>query len=172
MANMGSTDFSELKKLQENLNKMVGSEAARTAFCESCAKELAARLLRAVIKRTPVGDYSGAPYTCETGIAHKGNKVAGKKGGTLRRGWTTGSDNVKQALNNLRVTQSGDLYTIEITNPVEYASYVEYGHRTANHKGWVPGHLMMTISENEIRRIAPQLLEKKLTEFLKGAFDA
>lgn len=172
MAKMGSADFSELKKLQENLNKMVGSEAARTAFCEACAKELAARLLRAVIKKTPVGNYSGAPYTCETRIAHKGSKVAGKKGGTLRRGWTTGNDNLRQALNNLQATKSGGVYTIEITNPVEYASYVEYGHRAANHKGWVQGHLMMTISENEIRRIAPQLLEKRLTEFLKGAFDA
>lgn len=157
MAKMGSADFSELKKLQENLNKMVGSEAARTAFCESCAKELAARLLRAVIKRTPVGVYPAG---------------SGRVGGILRRGWTAESDNVQQALNNLHVAKSGGVYTIEITNPVEYASYVEYGHRTPNHAKWVPGKFMMTISENEIRRIAPQLLEKRLTEFLKGAFDA
>lgn len=157
MAKMGSADFSELKKLQDNLNKMVGSEATRTAFCESCAKELAARLLRAVIKRTPVGVYPAG---------------SGRVGGTLRRGWTVENDNAQQALNNLHVTKSGDVYTIEITNPVEYASYVEYGHRTPNHAKWVPGKFMMTISENEIRRIAPQLLEKRLTEFLKGAFDA
>lgn len=157
MAKMGSADFSELKKLQENLNKLAGSEEVRTAFCEACAKELAARLLRAVIKRTPVGVYPAG---------------SGRVGGTLRRGWSAGSDNMQQALNNLRVTKSGGLYTIEITNPVEYASYVEYGHRTSNHAKWVPGKFMMTISENEIRRIAPQLLEKRLTEFLKGAFDA
>ena len=57
MAKMGSADCSELKKLQENLNKMVGTEDATNAFCEACAKELAARLLRTVIKRTPVGVY-------------------------------------------------------------------------------------------------------------------
>ena len=57
-------------------------------------------------------------------------------------------------------------------NPVEYASYVEYGHRTSNHKRWVPGKFMMTISENEIKKIAPQLLEKKLATFFGGAFDA
>lgn len=157
MAKMGSADFSELKKLQENLNKMVGTEDATNAFCEACAKELAARLLRTVIKRTPVGVYPAG---------------SGRVGGTLRRGWTAGSDNVQQALNNLNVTKNGSVYTIEITNPVEYASYVEYGHRTANHSSWVPGKFMMAISENEIRRIAPQLLEKRLTEFLKGAFDA
>lgn len=157
MAKMGNVDFSELKKLQENLNKMVGSEDARSKFCEDCAKELAARLLRSVIKRTPVGVYPAS---------------SGKVGGTLRRGWTSGKDNAQQALNNLHVTKSSGVYTIEITNPVEYASYVEYGHRTSNHKRWVPGKFMMTISENEIKKIAPQLLEKKLATFFGGAFDA
>lgn len=31
---------------------------------------------------------------------------------------------------------------------------------------------MMTISENEIRKIAPQLLEKRFAEFFGGAFNA
>ena len=96
MAKMGSADFSELKKLQENLNKMVGSEDARSKFCEDCAKELAARLLRSVIMRTPVGVYPAS---------------SGKVGGTLRRGWTSGKDNVQQALNNLHVTKSSGVYT-------------------------------------------------------------
>ena len=45
----------------------------------------------------------------------------------------------------------GGSYIIEIVNPVEYASYVEYGHRTADHNGWVSGHFMMTISEKELK---------------------
>ena len=171
MMGMGSVDMRELVKLQENLKKLE-DEAKRQQFCEACANELAARLLRYVIKRTPVGNYSGISYTCETGIIHKGNKVAGKQGGTLRRGWTAGSKNVKQAIDGLKITKSGDEYTIEITNPVEYASYVEYGHVTTNRKGWVRGHFMMTISENEIRKIAPQLLEKRFAEFFGGAFNA
>ena len=59
---------------------------------------------------------------------------------------------------------------IEIVNPVEYASYVEYGHRTRNHKGWVAGQFMMTISEQEVQTIAPKILENKLKKFLGGAF--
>lgn len=55
---------------------------------------------------------------------------------------------------------------IEIVNPVEYASYVEYGHRTANHKGWVQGRFMLTISEQEIQNIAPKVLESKIKKFL------
>lgn len=156
MAKMGKADFSEMLKLQENLQKMADKEKVQQ-FCEACAKELAARLLRKVIKRTPVGVYP--EYT-------------GKTGGTLRRGWTAGSDNAQQAINSLAVTKTGGTYNIEITNPVEYASYVEYGHRTRNHEKWVPGKFMMTISENEIKRTAPALLEKKLTEFLGGAFNA
>lgn len=55
---------------------------------------------------------------------------------------------------------------IEIVNPIEYASYVEYGHRTANHEGWVKGQFMMTISEQELQSIAPQILEKKIKKYL------
>lgn len=162
MAKMGSFDDSGFKKLQQNLNKF--QEAEVNAFCEACARELAARLLAKVIKRTPVGDYP---------------KGSGKKGGTLRRGWTSqkgsGSEglNIKgaaQFVDTLKVNHYGDTYVIEIVNPVEYASYVEYGHRTANHKGWVKGQFMMTISEQELEQIAPKVLEQKLKDFLGGAF--
>lgn len=134
-------DYGELEKLKEQLEKIGDTDQ----FLTSCAKELAARLLAKVIKRTPVGQ-----YPAETG----------KKGGTLRRGWTASKD--------LNVTKVGSDYVIEIINPVEYASYVEYGHRTRNHKGWVEGHFMLTISENEIRNSAPSILEKKLKNYLKG----
>ena len=56
MGRMGSLDLSELKKLQEQLNKL--NEQEINDFLESCAKELAARLLAKAIKRTPVGDYT------------------------------------------------------------------------------------------------------------------
>lgn len=162
MARMGGMDLSQLKKLQENLNKI--NEQKINEFCEACAKELAARLLAKVIKRTPVGQYPAS---------------SGKKGGTLRRGWTSQKGSGSEGLNTrgasqfvdtLRVNHFGDTYVIEIVNPVEYASYVEYGHRTPNHAGWVPGQFMMTISEQEIQTIAPRLLEKKIAKFLGGVF--
>ena len=64
----------------------------------------------------------------------------------------------------------GDTYVVEIVNPVEYASYVEYGHRTRNHKGWVKGKFMMTISEKELKDIAPQILERKIKKYMKECF--
>lgn len=158
MAKMGSFDLKELKKLQTALNKL--QESQMNDFLESCAKELAARLLAKVIKRTPVGQYPAG---------------SGKKGGTLRRGWTSqggseASGSTAQFVNSLKVNHVGDTYVIEIVNPVEYASYVEYGHRTRNHDGWVPGRFMMTISEKEIQQIAPKVLENKIKKFLGGAF--
>ena len=56
MGKMGNFSASDLKKLQKKLNQIQGKEV--DAFVEACAKDLAARLLTEVIKRTPVGDYS------------------------------------------------------------------------------------------------------------------
>lgn len=148
-------DYKELEKLKEQIEK-IGDPIQMDKFLTSCAKELAARLLAKVIKRTPVGD-----YPVETG----------KKGGTLRRGWTgEQNSNAKAYVNSLTVNKVGTDYVIDIINPVFYASYVEYGHRTRNHKGWVEGKFMLTISENEIRNSAPRILEKKLNDYLKGCF--
>lgn len=151
---MGSFKCKGLEELRRELEKL---QKTQEAFLESCARELAGRLLRMVVKRTPVGDYSGNPYTCASGEQHKGHKVPGKVGGTLRRGWTIGE-----------IRKEGSVYKIDIINPVEYAPYVEYGHRTANHKGWVQGHFMMTISEQELRKITPKILEKKIKKHMEG----
>ena len=73
----------------------------------------------------------------------------------LRRGWTIGE-----------IRNEGGIYKIDIINPVEYASYVEFGHRTADHEGWVQGHFMLTISEQEIQEIAPNVLEAAIKKYL------
>lgn len=158
MVQMGSFSAAGLKKLQKQLNKI--QQGNVEAFIEECAKELAARLLAKVIKRTPVGVYP---------------KSTGKKGGTLRRGWTSntheeaasgGSGNAKAYADSLEIKHNGNTLVIEIVNPVEYASYVEFGHRTANHSGWVQGRFMLTISEQEIQQIAPKVLEAKIKKYL------
>lgn len=154
MTRFGNCKFNDLKKLQERLNKL--NEKEINEFIEACAKELAARLLAKVIKRTPVGEYP---------------KSSGKKGGTLRRGWTAGKrQSATNYVNNLKVNHFGGVYVIEIANPVEYASYVEFGHRTRDHKGWVQGRFMLTISEQEIERDAPKILERKLAKKLGEVF--
>lgn len=154
MGRNGRVDVEAIKKIRDTLeNKLTGTELDQ--FIDSCAKELAARLLAKVIKRTPVGEYP---------------KESGKKGGTLRRGWTNGKGSSSSFAQELKVHHFGNAYVIEIVNPVEYASYVEFGHRTRNGQGWVEGKFMLTISEKELERDAPRVLENKLNKKLKEIF--
>ena len=155
MAKNGKVNFSDLEDFKRQIENNLGKNHV-DLFIESCAKELAARLLAKVIKRTPVGQYPAS---------------SGKKGGTLRRGWTAGKNQAASSYaSNLKVNHFGDTYVIEIINPIEYASYVEFGHRTRNHEGWVEGKFMLTISEQEIERDAPRVLENKLKKKLGEVF--
>lgn len=149
-------DHKELDKLKEKLGQLAnGNETDK--FYEDCAKEMAARLLALVIKNTLPGVYPKDPS---------------KKGGTLRRGWTGGkTQNAKAFAESLDVKKSGRTYTITIENNVEYAPYVEYGHRTRGGRGFVPGKHMLEISEQELESIAPKVLQKKLDAFLKEALN-
>ena len=168
MAGMGQKDLREIKELQRKLNKISENDVEK--FCESCAKEIAAKLLGMVIDRTQPGDYSNT-YELEDDGEKKTLVKSSKKGGTLRRGWTT-SD----------IRNTGNTYEVEIINPVEYASYVEYGHRqTAGRyvpaigkklkNSWVEGKFMMTDSVQELQTDAPKIIEKKVQKFLEGVFE-
>ena len=132
--------FDGLKEFQKIIEEM---EKEKEQLMIDTIKELAARLLRKVIKRTPSDT------------------------GNLRRNWTV-SD----------VRKNGENYEIEVSNSTEYASYVEFGHRQTPgrfvpaigkrlKKSWVKGKFMLTISENELQKQAPAVIEKKITEWLK-----
>ena len=164
-----SVEFEELIKFRDKIQS-AAEGAEKQAFFEACAKELAARLLAKVIKRTPVGDYSDT-YEVEDDGEQKFLVMSDKQGGTLRRGWTVG-----------KIRKEGNNYVIDVTNDVEYASYVEFGHRQTPGRyvpaigkrlksSWVPGHLMLTISENEIKKATPAILEKKLYSWLSEVFE-
>ena len=101
MASWGKVDFKQLKKLQQQIEKLQKAEMER--FCKAVSKELAARLLGKVIARTPVGQYPAN---------------SGKVGGTLRRGWT-GEKQQSAAVyaQSLPVKESGNTYEITIINP-------------------------------------------------------
>lgn len=179
----GKFDFREVEKLQKQLEKI---ERERAAFYRDCANELAARLLAKVKRRTPVGhppklDHTkaikvkGASGKSKSFLSKNGAILkqywSGYTGGTLRKAWTVGE-----------IRRNGDHYEIEVINPTEYASYVEYGHRQKPgryvpalgkklKKAWIPGQFMMTISEKEIRSITPQFLETRIAEWLGGCMD-
>lgn len=170
----GKGDCKQLKALRRKLQTLEKSEL--DTFCEIASKELAARLLALVIPRTPVGHYDGTEFRCITAdgktLTHKANKVTGKNGGTLRRGWT-GGETVRpdEYAQNLPIEKRGNTYIIEVINPMEYASFVEFGYHSVDGK-WVEGHNMLRVSEDELEQIRPALLQKmldrKLWEVLGG----
>ena len=132
--------FDGLKEFQKIIEDM---EKEKDQLMIDTIKELAARLLRKVIKRTPSDT------------------------GNLRRNWVV-SD----------VRKNDSNYEIEVSNSTEYASYVEFGHRQTPgrfvpaigkrlKKSWVKGKFMLTISEDELKRQAPAVIEKKITAWLK-----
>ena len=148
-------DYAMLKKFRDNIKELDGAQKER--FYDAAAKELAARLLSSVKKRTPVGQYP-------TG--------SGKTGGTLRRSWFVGS-----------VAKKGDAYTVEVKNPMQYASYVEHGHRQEPgryvpalgkrlKKGWVKGCFMLKISSQELKKDYQRIVSNRLDRFIKDTLDA
>lgn len=169
MAKWGKTDYKQLKRVQEKLQRLAETDFDRV--CRELSQELAQRLLAKTIRRTPVGVKPGYA-TAETLDTY----WSGYVGGTLRRGWQVNSVKVK------RRKGAGATYEVEIINPVEYASYVEYGHRQRPgryvpqigktlKRGWVPGRFMLTISERELEVDGPKIIEKRVMEALKEALD-
>lgn len=168
MPSWGKCDFSEFKELRDRLTQL--EQSGINEYCLKMSKQIAQRLLRRVKQRTPVGDYEVKTYTKKDGTVFTYNE--GMQGGTLRNNWSIKSN----------VTKEGTVYEIEIINPTEYASYVEYGHRQEPGRfvpqigkrlknGWALGKFMLKISEEEVQAMAPGLLEKELNKMLRGLFD-
>jgi hypothetical protein len=186
MAKLARFDFSEFKKLagcfQAALNNNVIDK-----FIQDFLLEMAFRAERKIKKRTPVGVYgtkevsfiskpkvkqvkfrtkSGKEVNFTANIKSKNVQFtarSNKTGGHLRRNWQVGS-----------VTKQGDAYMVEVYNNVEYASFIEFGHRTRNHRRWVEGRFMATISMQEMERELPKFLGKRqeelLNQILNGKF--
>ncbi|MDY3902448.1 HK97 gp10 family phage protein [Peptoniphilus sp.] len=79
--------------------------------------------------------------------------------GFLRESWNI--DDVKK---------KGSVYEIEISNDVEYASYVEYGHRIVrggNTLGWKDGVFMLTISEKYLEKVMDRIFQRKFEKRFK-----
>lgn len=151
----------DYKELEEFAERFKVGQGELDKLAESCVKELGARFLRSVTLKTPVGIYP---------------QGSGKVGGTLRRGWTalTHEDAVKknvqtipEHLEGTNVSHRNGKYELVIDNPVEYASYVEYGHR-AGLSGWVEGRHMMQKAEEELRPNAQAIVNRKIQKWMEA----
>lgn len=179
-------------QFQKKLNQLQAN--VRQELFESLAKELAAKLLAEAIPHTPTGRKptleqlggKGAKKTVKTKLRDADGKLrtrsfltkegailqqywSGYVGGTLKRGWTAKP-----------VERFGNQYRITVINSVEYASYVEFGHRQKPgryvpqigkrlKRGWVPGQYMLTNAEKELQEWAKTHMAKRFNAYLQKA---
>ena len=136
-------DTKSLEAFRDQIQEM--EQQAVNEFFESLAKEIAARLLRKVIKRTP------------------------STTGNLRNLWGAAKDiKVKKTGNNYEVTIEN---SASYASYVEYGHrqtpgrYVpEIGKRLV--KDWVEGQFMLTLSEHEIKGQLPGIIKRKMDAWL------
>lgn len=195
--NFGSVDFSGFEQLRKQIEKLSKPEEIRK-FNVSIVKELAARHLRQLILLTPVSETTYSDVLDEDGVVvtyKKGKKKGQAKkevshtGGTLRRGWTAKTQeeaqnkqtDIQGFLNTIQVIKEGSNYKITLLNPVEYASYVNNGHRQTVGRyvpaigaklknSWVDGQFFVEIAEEELKRNADKIMKKRMMEYLGKCF--
>lgn len=138
--------FTQLVQFQKRMQKL--DEKIKNDVCKKVANGLAAKLLKQTKEKTPVGQYP---------------KGTGKVGGTLKRGWKTKGVKLPNG------------YKATVFNQVEYAPYVEFGHRIVNKNGktvgFVQGRHMLTKSTEEIARIADDYAQKTAYQTIKEAIE-
>lgn len=78
--------------------------------------------------------------------------------GALRNAWTL-NDNVYR--------KGNDLYII-IHNPLNYASFVEYGHTKPGRVGWVDGYFMAKVSIQEVQDALPRRWNAAFLKFVEN----
>lgn len=178
------------EQYQKQINKLQAN--IRQELFESLAKEMGGRLLSLVIPRTPTWrpnedqkrGYIETPAGQHVHFTTKDGKTVdfitkqpmrkkiekpNHRGGTLRRGWTAKP-----------VERTGNRYRVTVINPVEYASYVEFGHRQKPgryvpqigkrlKRGWVPGQYMLTTSEKDLQEWAKTHMAKRFDAYLQKA---
>ena len=91
-------------------------------------------------------------------------KTPGGQTGALKNNWVS------------NIIKEGNIYKIEVINPLKYAEFVEFGHRQQPgryvkaigkrlKKGWVEGKLMLTITERDLDKI----IREKVNAFIMEA---
>ncbi len=166
----GSADFSELKRFQKQFDREFGNQRKIDEWIKTVTKHLTARFLTAVMADTPKFD---------------GVYSDGRLGGSLQRGWVDQEGNVGLQITdgnvesyaiafmaNISVRKSGSHYEVVVKNNVEYASYVEYGHRIVRNGqvvGVAQGDHFMERSASAVDDAAEAIIGKLLLEKLQKA---
>jgi len=149
-------DFRELEKFFQNWTD------AYNDFDDFLRKFLLEMALRAVAKIKPRTPVDTGALRNTWGVGNQSLQVGRKTGEALSA--------FEQAATIDSVEVAGDSVQISIWNIMDYASFVEYGHRLTN-GAWQDGRFMMTLSVDEISRQIPARWNKAFKAYLqsKGA---
>lgn len=142
MARRSGFEYGELKKFAEKLQELADGVAKE--FSQKCATQLAGRVYRRAVKRTP------------------------ERTGTLRKGWKISAPS--RHGNTVTVTVSN---SVEYAPYVEYGHRIVVGGKISEGGkviGFRPGHFMLTRSTELVRNIADKVVEEQLQKFLGKAF--
>lgn len=145
MTKWGRVDIRELKDLQRRLDNL--QKGGLDAFCSSCIKDLAARLLGKVKKNTPVVT------------------------GTLRRGWTATRPSIQGGTHQIDV-----INPLMYASYVEYGHRQTPGRFVPAigkrlKLSWVRGRFMLTRSTAELDSQAQKIIDKKLDQYMEDAIN-
>lgn len=66
------------------------------------------------------------------------------------------------------VKKEGRNLVIYLSNPVEYAAYVEYGHLTSNRSSWIDGQFMATLAIDRVKQQMPRKFESMFVEWVNS----
>jgi len=149
-------DFSELEKFFKNWTD------AYNDFDEFLRKFLLEMALRAIAKIKPKTPVDTGALRNTWGVGDQALQVGRQTGEALSA--------FEQVATIESVEVVGDNFVISIWNLMDYASFVEYGHRLVN-GAWQDGRFMMTLSIDEVQRQMPARWDKALKAYLqsKGA---
>ena len=163
---MMKKNFKKLKQFEANLEAL---NEHKDLFIRQMANELATIFFTEVKKRTPVGK-----GTFEVVGKIKRGKNKGKvklkkisQGGSLRRSWYI-----------TKAIKHRNYYIASIVNPMEYASYVENGHRQKVGRyvpvlgkrlktNFVEGHHMMKLSPKLVEQEGYAYVQQRFYDFLR-----
>ena len=169
-----AVDTRQLREFQKKIQK---AQQGLEPVIERVARESAKYLIDQCVMRTPVSapvEINGDTYTpYEAGTM--------RTGGNLRQSWI--DDN-----KSLIVHKIGDEYFLSVVNTNYYASYVEDGHTQhvgqlfpvyvngkleyrRHKKAWVEGKHFLRLSEDDLRRAMPGIVEHRISDYLKGALE-
>ena len=158
-------DYSEFKKYAESIKKL---QTEWDSFIKKFLLDMALRALR----RTK--EIQRDKQAVDTGLMMNSWQIGNGKN-VLIESEDKETGDVSYTIDKLKsieatiesVTRKGNDLLITIYNPVEYASYVEYGHLDRSRTKWIEGRYMVTIAIDEIESQIPARFQKAFEKWIK-----